>query len=81
MDPTQPAPDPQALQMLMALMGGGTGQQTGRSNAMQAPVNPLMQQPLANGMNASLGAASGASLGTPQDMAMQAMMSQVPPQQ
>ena len=100
MDPTQPAPDPQALQMLMALMGGGNGQQTGQANQTQAQVNPynnpaiqaqqlnqmnqqtapLPQNPLLNGMNASLGASTGASLGTPTDQAMQAMFQQVPQQ-
>lgn len=89
MDPTQPAPDPQALQMLMALMGGGTGGQQpvpagspmmGGAPQQQQMMN-MPQQPLMNGQNASQGATNGASLATPQDMAMQAMMSQVPVQQ
>jgi hypothetical protein len=97
MDPTQPAPDPEALQMLMALMRGGNGQQTGQANAMSAQANPynnpLLQQqpnqmnqqaapmpqnPLLNGMNASLGGTTGASLATPQDQAMMAMFQQAP---
>lgn len=88
MDPIQ-APDPQALQMLMALMGGGNGAQqpvpaglpmTGGAARQQQMIN-MPQQPLMNGQNASQSVPGGASLGTPQDMAMQAMMSQVPPQQ
>jgi hypothetical protein len=66
--------------MLMALMGGGSGQQTGQANAMSTQANPLMQQPLMNGQNASLGAATGASLATPQDMMMNSMMQPVPQQ-
>lgn len=89
MDPTQPAPDPQALQMLMALMGGGNGAPQGvppgspmlGGAPQQQQLMNMPQAPLMNGQNASLGATAGASLGTPQDMAMQAMMSQVPPQQ
>lgn len=81
MDPTQPAPDPQALQMLMALMGGGNGTTPSQqNNPMQQQAASIPQNPLANGMNASLGATAGASLATPQDMAMQAMMSQIPQQ-
>ena len=89
MDPTQPAPDPQALQMMMALMHGGNGAQQpvpagspmmGGAAQQQQMMN-MPQQPLMNGQNASLGATGGASLGTPQDAMMNAMMSQIPPQQ
>jgi hypothetical protein len=87
MDPTQPAPDPQALAMLMALMGGGSGQQgvppgspmMGGAAQQQQMMN-MPQQPLMNGQNASLGAATGASLATPQDMMMNSMMQPVPQQ-
>ena len=81
MDPTQPAPDPQALQMMMALMGGGNGSAPPINHplnqAASVPMPPASTAPLANGQNASLGATSGASLGTPQDM--YAAMMQAPP--
>ena len=70
MDPTQPAPDPQALQMLMALMGGGSGNgpaQGPLNQAASVPTPTASTAPLANGQNASLGAPAGTSLGTPQD--------------
>ena len=79
MDPVQ-APDPQALQMLMALMGGGAGNGPAQGPLNQAasmPMPPASTAPLANGQNASLGATSGASLGTPQDA--YAAMFQAPP--
>ena len=81
MDPTQPAPDPQALQMLMALMHGGNGNappvNAPLNQAASMPMPPASTAPLANGQNASLGATGGNSLGTPQDM-YQAMMAQPP---
>lgn len=81
MDPIQ-APDLQATQMLMALMGGGPGSPIPIGQQAAAPQSqfglpPASTAPLANGQNASLGMPGGSSLGTPQDM-YAAMMMQTP---
>ena len=69
--------DPQTLQMLAALQAQqpGMAAQQPQMNALQQQAMP--QNPLMNGMNASLGASGGNSLGTPQDM--YAAMMQAPP--
>jgi len=73
--------DPQQLAILMAL--SGQSQQSNpinpamNNNQMQNQAAQMPQSPLANGMNASLGASGGTSLGTPQDM-YAAMMQQPP---
>lgn len=65
--------------MLMALMGGGNGNGTPpQANPMQQQAAQMPQNPLLNGMNASLGGSGGTSLGTPQD-AYSAMFQQTPP--
>jgi hypothetical protein len=81
--------DPQTAMMLAALqqnqnmgvgvapgapLAGGAAQQ----NMMQGQMGQLPMNPLANGQNAALGNSTGASLGTPQDAAIAAMM-QAPP--
>ena len=81
MDQTIQAPDPQAMQMLMALMGGGRGtpMMPQQQAATQAPpaLPPASTAPLANGQNASLGVPGSASLGTPADMYSAMMQSPI----